>query len=277
MNTYYGADISRWQGTVDWPAFNPGAAFVFFKAGGGDGGNYIDSQFENNLAGSRALGNQMPHGVYWFLQGDDPVGEANYFIQNVGNRLQTGEVIVLDCETSSGVNPNNAKQWLDTVSSVLGFKPIVYMSDNTVLTHDWSAVANANYGLWVADWGVDTSNNVPLKYWPFYAFQQYKDNGTFPGISGNVDADAFFADAISDFYKYGKPANVPPPIETPAPVQPPVIPVPPVPEPTPVPPVPEPIPEPVPPIPDPTPPKQGIISKVIQTIINFINWLLFKK
>jgi GH25 family lysozyme M1 (1,4-beta-N-acetylmuramidase) len=235
MQTYFGADISRWQGVVDWPAFNPGAAFVFIKATGGDGGAYVDSQYINNRNGARALGNQMPRGYYHFL-GLDPVGEANFFCDNVD--FQIGEAALLDEEVPGAVNPVSAKQWLDIVTANKGFKPILYLSDAQILAHDWTPVANAGYAIFPADWSVSTSANVPLKYWSFYAFQQYSDSGTFPGISGNVDCDAFFAEAITDFFKYGLQAPTPLPVSLPVP-EPPTAPAP-APEPTPTPVVPTP-------------------------------------
>lgn len=235
MSTFYGCDVSRWQGIIDWNALNPGAAFVFFKGGGGDDGNYVDSQFQNNLAGVRLLGNEMPHGWYWFASMGDPIAEANYFVDNCCSDIRIGEVLVLDDEVPGSLDPTWAKQWLDQVANRVGFKPIIYLSDSEVLNHDWSPVVDAGYGLWLADWAVSPADNAPLKYWPFYAFQQYTDNAHFPGIeggTGNVDADAFFASAITDFFKYGKQPSPSAPVALSAP------PEQPIPVPAPVPPAP---------------------------------------
>jgi GH25 family lysozyme M1 (1,4-beta-N-acetylmuramidase) len=209
--TFYGLDCSRWQGAVNYAALKGHTSFIFFKGGGGDDGLYVDSQFANNLKGARNAG--IPHGIYWFGGSHDATQEANYFVANCCKSLLPGEVLVLDCETSTSMNPVWAKTFLDRVTKLVGFKPLVYMSDNVILTHNWSAVANANYGLWAADYAVPPAHNVPLKYWRFYAFQQYSDNAHFPGISGAVDADAFFATSMTDFYKYGKPHPVAPSIK----------------------------------------------------------------
>lgn len=213
MTTFYGADVSQWQGVINWPKFNPGASFVFIKATGGDNGLYTDSQLVNNKKGARALGNQMPRGYYHFGGNAAATTEADYFCSAMKD-LQVGEVVVLDSEYGKALDPAWCLTWLKRVESKLGVKPLIYMSASRLFAHDWSAVANAGYGLWVAHYGVQPSGTVPIKYWKFYAFHQYSSSGTFPGISGRVDCNAFFAPNISSFFKYGKPA---PPAPAPAP------------------------------------------------------------
>lgn len=214
--TFYGADISRWQGNVDWKAFNPGAAFVFIKATGGDDGLYVDSQLVNNQNGARSLGNEMPRGYYHFAGGNDPVIEADFFVDSVGT-LQVGEVLVLDFE----ININNADVWcaafINRVKSRTGVTPLFYTNQYRVVSMTWAQTAATGCGLWVADYIVKPEDSVVTKWWPFYAFHQYSSTGTFPGISGNVDCNAFFSDNITDFFKYGKQADVPeqPPVSTP--------------------------------------------------------------
>jgi GH25 family lysozyme M1 (1,4-beta-N-acetylmuramidase) len=266
MATFYGFDFSRWQGTINWGLVAQNAAFGFYKGTGGDDGLYVDSQFLNNHAGARASG--IAHGIYHFGGNGDATAEADYFYQQCLTNLVPGEVVVLDAETENALDPGWCLTFLQHLESLIGFKPLIYMNQNSMLTKDWSAVAAADYGLWLADWNGDPNANVTMKYWSFCAFQQYADNATVPGVDGNVDADAFFAPDMSYFVRYGKPTQTPPPVVTPAPVDPtptqPTEPTPseptPTPEPTPVPlpepPTTEPTPtQPVPPVPDtPTPP-----------------------
>lgn len=222
--TFDGADVSHWQGQISWSEFNPGAAFVFIKAGGGDDGMYTDPQFNANKSGVRALGSQMPHGFYWFGSSNDATDEATYFVNNCVSDLQVGEALVLDSESGSALSPDWCLTWLNQVEALTGVKPLIYMSASKTTSQDWSQVVAGNFGLWVADYSVPPTGTVPIGYWSFYAFQQFADNGSFPGISGNVDRDAFFSEAITDFYKYGKqPAPVVAPplqVEVPAPAAP---------------------------------------------------------
>lgn len=247
MATFYGFDFSRWQGTINWGAVAGNAAFAFYKGTGGDAGLYVDSQFLANHAGARATG--IPHGIYHFGGTGDAVVEADYFYNQCLTNLVPGEVVVLDAESGNANDPNWCLAFLNHLETLIGFKPLIYINHNSMMTKDWSQVAAQNYGLWLADWDGNPNTVVTMKYWTFCAFQQYSDSATVPGVAGKVDADAFFAPDMSFFSKYGKPVPTPPPVVTPVP------PVP-IPGPAPVPsPTPEPAPEPqpTPPAPEPTP------------------------
>src|SRR3954463_7808835 len=160
MTTFYGADISRWQGDINWRAFNPGASFVIIKAGGGDDGIYSDSKFIRNRDGVRSLGADMPHGYYWFAGGNSPIVEAAYFCDLLAD-LQPGEVVALDYE----IDLPNADAWcaafLNRCRDRLGFVPLFYTNQNRIMTIDWSQTVATGCGLWVAHYGYTADENVP--------------------------------------------------------------------------------------------------------------------
>lgn len=243
MPTFFGADISEYQGDINWQAFNPGAAFVFIKASEGIG--YKDKKFDQNKAGVRSLGADMPHGFYHFCDGYDPVQEAHWFVQCVGD-WQPGEVAMVDWEIDPNLDRDAWNEtFINTVTQLLGFRPgFWYTNQNRLVTQSWIRTAATNIALFIAHYGYTPDENVPIRWWPFYTIHQYSSSGNFPGISGRVDTDAFFASAITDFYKFGKPADQPVPAPTPTPIP---APVPEPPAPVIVPPAPT---EP----PDPTPP-----------------------
>lgn len=227
INTYYGADVSTYQGVIDWDQAAPTKDFFWYKGGGGDGvdqPHYIDNEAANNLAQLQAHG--KPHGCYWFAGNTDPIDEANYACANIWGNMNTGAWAILDVERGTNGLPSTdwVKLFLDTASATLGYRPVVYMNQNTENSYDWSVVVNANYGLIIADYAVPPSGNVGLKHWPFYVAQQYSSLGAIAGIAGNVDLDAAFLTDFSDYHKYGRPE----------PVVSPVLPTPPAPTPTPV-------------------------------------------
>ena len=84
---------------------------------------------------------------------------------------------------------------------------MIYMSECVVNANDWSSVANANYGLWVAkyrdntaDYNYDMSNagNKPnVKYWSFYAIWQWTSSGRLDGYNGNLDCNEFYGDTTA--------------------------------------------------------------------------------
>lgn len=231
MNIFYGADVSEWNGPtgghppIDWQAFNPGAAFVWIKGSGGDGVTtplYVDAQLAYNKAGVRSLGNAMPHGYYHFAGGKDAATEAKYFYDNVCSDLQIGEAVALDWEVEHP-DPNGwVLTFKNTLESLLGFHMVLYVDTDRMNRFGFKDTLVSS-PLWIADYRYTPDQDIPSV--PTYTFHQYKDNGTFPGIQGSVDTDAFFAPNITDFFKLGKPAPavVPPVIVQP--VQPVEIPV----------------------------------------------------
>lgn len=217
MATFYGVDVSRWQGDISWSQVPKGAKFAIIKATGGDGpGLYTDGKFVRNRDRARSVG--IPRGYYHFGGSNNPIHEADYFCDVIGAHLLPGELIVLDSEFGSALDPGWCKTFLDHVKARTGVKPLIYMSQSKIFEHNWSAIANANYGLWVAHYGVKPTAKVPIKYWKFYAFHQYSSSGSCPGIAGRVDQNAFYAGSMADFAKYGKQKPAPAPVPTPAPV-----------------------------------------------------------
>jgi lysozyme len=200
MSAFKGADVSHWQGQIDWDLLNTGASFVIIKATGGDDGLYTDSQFTRNCDEARRVG--LPRGFYHFAGGGDARQEAEYLVGSIGD-LQQGEVLALDWE----ITHNDPVAWcaafVDRVEELVGFVPMFYTNQNRVVTIDWQPLVDRDCALWVAHYDISPDNDVPIKYWPYYAIHQYSSTASFPGISGNVDADMFFAPNLDTFYKFG--------------------------------------------------------------------------
>lgn len=212
MKIFYGIDVSEWQGPtgghapIDWQALNPGAAFAWIKGSGGDGKTaplYVDAQLEHNKADVRSLGNSMPHGYYHFAGGKDAAEEARYFYDNVCSDLQVGEAVALDWEVEHP-DPNGwVNTFKSTLEALLGFHMVLYADTDRVMRFGFKD-ALVTSPLWIADYRYTPDQDIPSV--PTYTFHQYRDNGTFPGVQGTADIDAFFASDITDFLKLGKPA-----------------------------------------------------------------------
>jgi GH25 family lysozyme M1 (1,4-beta-N-acetylmuramidase) len=217
-----GNDISEFQ-KVDWSTYSKNSNFAIIRATYGVG--YIDKQFVVN---QDAVRNSfpMPHGFYHYAypEYNRPEDEADWFLQTVNP--QAGEILVLDFEEQYSGNPVAwCKVFLDHLSQHLdGYKPLIYLNQSQTENLDWSPVIDADYGLWVAAYTYDpTNNDAKIGGWPFAAMQQWTDKQNVPGISGNVDGDCFFGDD-SVFGKYGFQPPVPqaPPAspQAPTPMQP---------------------------------------------------------
>ncbi len=192
-----GIDVSRHQGTIDWAQVAAsGQRFVIAKAT--EGLLSVDPTYATNRAGAMAAG--LVFGAYHFarpdLHPDNPIGEADHFVDTA--QLGSGNIVpVLDIERSGDLTQAQLTAWilawLGEVTARTGVRPMVYTSPNgwANRTGDTTAVADAGYTLlWIAHWFV-SEPTVPANGWQGngWAFWQYSNCGTVPGITGCVDLD----------------------------------------------------------------------------------------
>ena len=215
-----GIDISHWQKGIDLGAID--VDFVIIKATEGNG--YTDEMCDTFYQKAKSLGKKL--GVYHFARpdlGNSPEAEADWFIkETLGYHKEA--MLVLDWESGDLTNVAWAKAWLDRVYSKTGVKPVIYMSASVMHGADWSSVVNADYGLWVANYGTNNGaaqesvfDRYPLKYWSFYALWQYTSKGRLNGYNGNLDLNYFSGDSSAwDKYAGGNPSSSKPsnPVET---------------------------------------------------------------
>ena len=215
-----GIDISHWQEGIDLGAID--VDFVICKATEGNG--YTDVMCDTFYQKAKSLGKKL--GVYHFARpdlGNSGEEEADWFIkETLGYHKEA--MLVLDWESGDLTNVAWAKAWLDRVYSKTGVKPVIYMSASVMHSTDWSSVVNADYGLWVANYGTNNGtaqesvfDRYPLKYWSFYALWQYTSKGRLNGYNGNLDLNYFSGDGTAwDKYAGGSPSSSKPsnPVET---------------------------------------------------------------
>ena len=215
-----GIDISHWQKGIDLGAID--VDFVIIKATEGNG--YTDVMCDTFYQKAKSLGKKL--GVYHFARpdlGNSPEAEADWFVkETLGYHKEA--MLVLDWESGDLTNVAWAKAWLDRVYSKTGVKPVIYMSASVMHGADWSSVVNADYGLWVANYGTNDGtaqesvfDRYPLKYWSFYALWQYTSKGRLNGYNGNLDLNYFSGDGTAwDKYAGGSPSSSKPsnPVET---------------------------------------------------------------
>lgn len=187
-STVEGIDVSEFQGTINWSQVKAsGRQFAFIRV---SDGTYQDPSFASNWAGAKAAG--LLRGAYQFFRAsDDPITIADQFLAKVGT-LGPGDLPpVLDVEVTDGQSATTIRTrmeaWLAHVEQKTGRTPFIYVSPGF-----WPNLGSPNeshYRLWVANWGVNCPN-TPTG-WSTWQMWQYADNGSVPGISGNVDLDRF--------------------------------------------------------------------------------------
>jgi lysozyme len=215
-----GIDISKWQSGIDLSAVN--ADFVIVKATEGIG--YVDKSCDGFFQKALSLGKKL--GFYHFARPtNDAVREAEYFYSNCRGYFGKG-IPILDWESGNTSNVAWAKRWLDRVYQLSGVKPVIYMSESVVNANNWSAVAAADYGLWVAkycdnnpdyNYSMANAGNRPhVKWWKFYCMWQWTSTGRLNGYSGNLDCNVFYGDGSTWDAYVGKSTSVTKPQPKPA-------------------------------------------------------------
>ena len=194
-------------------AVTDGARFSFIKL---SQGNYYRNPYSDcQFSASRNAGLRL--GAYGFADtAVSPQADAALF-NSEADRLGlvgTGVIPVLDWEPKQPRNVAWAKTWLDIVAAHWGTKPLIYMSASTISMADWTPVASADYGLWVAGYPkgyagdrLRNPGSVPYSVapWQFAAAWQYSSSGTVAGVGNAVDVDWFYGDAAT----WAKYANAP--------------------------------------------------------------------
>lgn len=169
----------------------------------------------------------IKRGVYFFPlnANSTPEKSAEWCVNQVKGYLNDC-IFFLDYETyvENGVVYNDvsntewAYRWLVHFEKLTGIKPPIYLNTSTVNSYDWSKIANADFGLWLADYGNNdgSDHGMPnIKWWKFAMAHQYTSRAIVPQ---GLDADVFFGNKTA-WNKYAK-ANgesEPTPEPTPAP------------------------------------------------------------
>lgn len=202
MTTIPGIDVSYWKAGIDWPKVRAtGQLFVFVKASEGE--TYTDPTFDDNWSGAKSVG--MLRGAFCFFHpNQDPVKQANLFINTVKSRNDNGELpSVLDIERPDGQDNNTiinkAKTWLDSVEQAFGRKPIIYsgyffLRDNFSVPGGGPPPWAKDYPLWIAQYPNQYNPSLsPLlpNGWFNWTFWQYSQTGTVNGVNTPVDMDEF--------------------------------------------------------------------------------------
>ena len=177
-----GIDVSRHQGTIDWPAVaKSDVAFAILKAT--EGGDHQDERFAANLAGAQAVG--LAVGAYHFFTFCRPGAEqASNFLSAVPHdSALLPPVVDLEFAGNCSTRPTVAdlkrelSDFLTPVEAAFGRPAILYVVDDAAAMY---AGALPDRPRWIRSiiWAPVNSDWV---YW------QYHSAGHVAGIEGEVD------------------------------------------------------------------------------------------
>jgi lysozyme len=195
----HGIDISRWQANIDWRAVRAaGTRFAFIKAT--EGGDHVDPRFQENWRGARAAG--VAAGAYHFVYWCRPAHEqAQWFVQHIPNTndaLSLPPVLDVEWNGHSRTCPRKVSRevaiqkmhlMLQELERHTGKRPIIY-TDISFHKDVLEGVREFDqYPFWIRSTAARPEEKYPNRRWEFW---QFTTTGRVPGITGNVDRNAFY-------------------------------------------------------------------------------------
>lgn len=197
--SYFGMDISKSQGVVDFNKFRKaGGEFVMLKLGGrgySSGQMVVDEMFPEYA--KSALDADLHVGVYFFSQAAtkaEAEEEAKLVIENLKGytikypvvfRMETigGDMTRID-DLTIKERTEVAKAFLDKIKSA-GFIPMLYGDKEWLLTK-YDLEQLQQYEIWYAE--AEDIPDYPYKM----GMWQYKKDGAIDGVAGDIKLDISF-------------------------------------------------------------------------------------
>ncbi|MCA0417662.1 MAG: glycoside hydrolase family 25 protein [Proteobacteria bacterium] len=189
-----GIDVSRWQGEIDWARVkDAGTRFAFIKAT--EGGNHLDPNFKRNWAEAKKHGvaRGAYHFVWWCRSAKDQVRWIKKHIPRDPDALPP----VLDVEwqndsqctrkISKELAMAKINEMLKGLREHTGKKPVIYTDINF---HEDVLEGELNdHPFWLRSTAAPLAKRYERDRWEFW---QFTTTGRVPGITGDVDRNAFF-------------------------------------------------------------------------------------
>ena len=202
---YYGADLSHWNGIVDFSKFN--LSFVIAKVSQAQG---KDPMFDNYYNACK-----VPFGAYIYnkvTSVTEAQKEAQYAVSMLnGRELPLG--VWLDMEDSSmrKLGKNTLSAIIQAEAGILrnaGYSVGIYCNRDWYLNVLDSANLSKEFPFWIARYPSADNGTVKRTLSPDdlkgCVMWQYSSKGKIDGISGNTDLDVAFVNPLSIFDSFGR-------------------------------------------------------------------------
>lgn len=200
------ADVSEFQGTIDWPAYGRAFPAVIIRA---HNGSRPDKRFAANRDGARS--NVALRGFYHYLKaGRDPAVQAAGFCNTVA-ALLPGEFVAVDAEEGSGSQVERVQQWMAVVDKRLGTRSWLYSGQAFAQAHLGALVPFHDRNVWLANYRSHPPD-LPCTLW------QHTDAEAHAGIPAPCDCSIYQGTAAElAALLGGAPTPTPPIVVTPFP------------------------------------------------------------
>jgi hypothetical protein len=147
---------------------NGGAAIIRV----GYGNNHLDGMLVSNRAAIKSHGFGFC-GLYQYLRaGQDPLSQANAFVDWVGPNLNEGEIPILDLEEGSGIQSARASQWFSIIDGAYGLTSLplsqrswLYSGQNFAVSAGLAPIFSSARRTWIAAYQSSPTGLLPHTLW----------------------------------------------------------------------------------------------------------------
>ena len=200
-----GIDVSKYQGTIDWPQVAAsGCSYAFIRLGyaNRDGSITLDSYFERNVRGAINAGVKVGVYLYSYIETVDAARIAATKTIELIKDYKISMPVAFDYELSSlystysrDKNTDICNAYMEIIANA-GYLPMFYSYTSFINAYMNMDRLNKYEGLWIANYtgkiGVDDA-----------AIWQFSSYRTIPGIKGRVDMNRMYFDVpriVEEFY-----------------------------------------------------------------------------
>lgn len=184
------ADISHYQGAIDWTKARQELEYVIFRA---SVGSNADKRY---LEYTRDCG--IPYGVYHYVKAgtaEQARTEARFFVECANKAAKKPLIYFADIEYETQTASTTEAVCVAFLEELraLGCKMVgLYIGQSR---YKWAGKAiGMSDAIWIPRYGKNTGELPPEQYFPKYPCEmwQYTSKGKVAGIDGNVDLDTLW-------------------------------------------------------------------------------------
>jgi lysozyme len=186
-----GIDVSCYQGAVNWAAVKNSGLVQFVYAKATEGETEVDPEFSRNRAVCAERG--IPFGAYHFFHPEEgPEEQAEHFLRAIawdGHGVRLMPMVDVEIDSGKSASEISAALRVFLNATVQQSKRILIYSDYGFWNDNMNGTSEfGSYPGWIAEYNSDTEPTLP-RGWSSWTIWQYSQNGSVPGIVGDVDLD----------------------------------------------------------------------------------------
>lgn len=181
------ADISKWQGNVNWSEAAKELDFVILRA---SCGTSEDTKYERNVDG--CIENGIPFGAYHYVNAGtaaDAITEAKAFLKATASKKRKPEFYIADIEAEAQTKTTTEAVCVAFLQALRdGGCEKIGLYINTRYNWAGNAIGMCDI-MWIPHWGKNDGNVPGDQYKSSHPHDlwQYTSKGSLAGVSGNVD------------------------------------------------------------------------------------------